>query len=305
MECCVCCPRQDEEGVFLTGFTVYLYVFGVLFCGLISYLALRLFIARTEKNKQKRLLRLKDVAAVPTESAILNGPLSFRAQGKQRIKARFSITRKLFYGLLLLGMLFVSVTPFLDSVSTSGITLAIAVLTVLLGIAARPFLENFVAGIVISFSTLVRVGDVVDIDDHYGTVEDITMTHTVVRRWDGIRYTVPNAIMIQKAFMNYTIYDAHRWVHVEFHVDYASDMELVQRIAESVPQHSKYYDDVEPPQFWILELDKESIKCMVVAWTTSPAYGWMLSVDIRSKLLKQFQQEGITTHSYRHKMNPA
>jgi small-conductance mechanosensitive channel len=82
-------------------------------------------------------------------------------------------------------------------------------------------------------------------------------------------------------------------VYVEFHVDYRADMDLVQSIAEDVPQHSKYFEEVEPPQSWVTELGKESIQCMVVAWATLPADGWILSVDIRNILVKRLQEHEI------------
>lgn len=35
---------------------------------------------------------------------------------------------------------------------------------------------------------------------------------------------------------------------------------------------------------------------MTVAWATSAAEGWMLSIDIRKNILLEFQKRGIRTH---------
>jgi tRNA G46 methylase TrmB len=35
---------------------------------------------------------------------------------------------------------------------------------------------------------------------------------------------------------------------------------------------------------------------MVVAWATTAADGWMLSIDIRKKLLRDLHKNGIKTH---------
>lgn len=282
----------------MSGSTIYIYLSSVIIGGFVVFLFLRFLIARIERKRQNRLGRLKEIEAIPTESPEDDDEESFRRRGKERIKARFTITRVFSYSILVGIAIILLALPFIGTVPATGISLFIAIITVLIGIASRPFLENFVAGISISFSKLVRIGDVVDIDDHYGTIEDITMTHTIVRRWDWIRYTVPNAIMIQKAFKNYTVCDMNRWVYVEFHIDHDSDLAIVRDIAENAPQHSKFFNDVEPPQFWIVDMERESVKCMVVAWATSPAEGWMLSVDIRSELLERFQEHGIRSHSY-------
>ena len=73
-------------------------------------------------------------------------------------------------------------------------------------------------------------------------------------------------------------------------------MVIVEKIAKSCPNTSEYYDAKEEPRFWIVELTPQSAKCMVVAWATSAADGWMLSIDIRKNLLLEFKKHGIQTH---------
>jgi len=285
----------------MSGYISYLYIAGIAFAGSVVLIIIRMLIVSIERKRQSRLKTLTDIEAVPTESPDKDDDAEFRKRGKERIRVRFTITRVFLYVSLTLLATTLIVLPFIGTIPATVVSLFVAILTVLIGIASRPFLENFVAGISISLSNLVRIGDVVDIDGNYGTIEDITMTHTVVRRWDWIRYTVPNGVMIQKAFKNYTVCDSNRWVYVEFHVDLDSDLDLVQEIAERAPQHSRFFNDVEPPQFWIVELEKESAKCMVVAWVTSPADGWMLSVDIRRSLIERFQEHGIESHTYHYR----
>jgi len=47
-------------------------------------------------------------------------------------------------------------------------------------VAAQSLLGNMVAGLQISLSDPVRIGDVVMFDDHWATVEDISFAH---KRW--------------------------------------------------------------------------------------------------------------------------
>ena len=288
----------------MTDWLLIAYLTGVSVSGLVVLFFLRSRMGRTEKKKQARLKRLKEVAAVPTEASGVNRVAHFRKTGRERIHARFTITRWCAYTAVFFTVLIFMLAPMLGSVPVTAISFLVAATTVLLSIAARPFLENLFAGITISFSQFARIGDIVDIDEQYGTIEDITMTHTVVRRWDWVRYVVPNAAMIQRPFINYTVYDNLRWVHVEFHVDYGVDLEDVRQIAEKAPLHSEFYNDTEPPQLWVLDMEKESIRCMLVAWATSPADGWMLSVDIYTELLKQFQKHKISTHTYHYGPSP-
>jgi len=102
--------------------------------------------------------------------------------------------------------------------------------------------------------------------------------------------------MMTKEFINYSLRDNYRWVNVEFWIDNQADLELIEEIAVAAPQNSEYYSKSENPRFWVIELTPESAKCMVVAWATSAADGWMLSIDIRKKLLLDFKKHGIRTH---------
>jgi small-conductance mechanosensitive channel len=87
-------------------------------------------------------------------------------------------------------------------------------------------------------------------------------------------------------------------VHVEFWVDYNADLELVRELAVAAVAKSPNFTNYEPPQFWIMNMTKESVKCMVAAWADSPSEGWMLSSETRTELIRSLQAHGIKTHAY-------
>jgi small-conductance mechanosensitive channel len=59
------------------------------------------------------------------------------------------------------------------------------------GLAARPILENLVAGIQIALTQPIRIDDVVIVESEYGRIEKITATYVVVRLWDWRRMVLP------------------------------------------------------------------------------------------------------------------
>lgn len=80
-----------------------------------------------------------------------------------------------------------------------------AITAVVVGFAARSTLANALAGIVLTVTQPVRVGDQVRVGDHEGTVEDVTLSATVLRTVHGTTIRIPNEVMAQSVVYNDTI----------------------------------------------------------------------------------------------------
>jgi small-conductance mechanosensitive channel len=191
---------------------------------------------------------------------------------------------------------FAIVFPFIHHVPATVISLLIAAAGVVVGIASRPFIENLVSGMVITFGHTLRVGHTVVVDDHYGTVEDISITHTTIKVWNWRRYIIPNSRMLQKDFVNLTISDSYQWAHVEFYVAYGTDLQVVRNAAIEAAEGSSYFSGDETPRFWVMDLKRAAVKCWVAAWASSPTNAWLLRHEIRTHLVLSLSQLGIRTH---------
>ena len=256
--------------LFFTSKVLY-YFSGIIVLTLLSVFFLRRRLSFLEKLRKTRLSKVKskDLLASYIDKNIDNAKI--KQQSLNSLKKRFSIRRRALYLILIFTALFVALIPIIGNLSPTLIPVIIACISVIFGIAAKPFIENLICGLVLCFGKLARIGDIVLVDNEYGTIEDVTLTHCIIRRWDWLRYVVPNSSMMTKEFVNYSLHDNYRWVNVEFWVDYSADMVIVEKIAKSCPNTSEYYDAKEEPRFWIVELTPQSAKCMVVAWATSAA----------------------------------
>ena len=258
------------------------------------------------RRLHKQTEQLSDSLRKRNESGAI--PSRFRRkavkqQQIERVETHHSINRRTLLVLLIIVGACLSAIPYLVVSAPAVLPLVLAAVSVILGIAAKPIIENITCGLVLSFGKLARIGDTVLIDNEYGVIEDFTLTHSIVRRWDSLRYVVPNSSMMTKEFVNYSLNDNNRWVHVEFWVDYSADIELVEQLAKEAPLGSIYYSDRDTPRFWVIDTARDAVQCMVVAWATQPADGWGLALDIRKALLKQLQQHNITTHTHRVHIN--
>jgi len=258
--------------------------------GVLLLIALRLL--RKWQNKRETRLSNKKFprSAVRTESSFKTSRKDVQESAAESLQSRFSIIRRLFILIFLVLFLAATSIPFLGSLPTAFISVFVAAVSVFVGIASKPFLENFIAGIVLTFSKPFRVGDTVLLDqEQYGTIEDITMTYTIVKLWDWKRYVVPNSQMMVKQFINLTLKDNHLWSYVEFWVAPDTDIALVEKVAIKAAEGSGAFTAHEKPQFWVMGMEQKAMRCWVAAWADSPANAWQLTSDIRLELISQFK----------------
>lgn len=275
-----------------------IYLAGVGFSGALLIWWIRKRIVQVETDRKTRVKRLKRFESIKTSTPIDTPVADARETAVDSIETRFSIIRKFSFMTIVVIWLIALVFPFLNRIPATFISVLVAASGIIVSIAARPFIENLISGIVISFSRPVRIGDTVIIDDNYGSVEDITITHTVVKIWNWRRYIIPNSRMLSKEIVNCTINDAYQWMHVKFFVAYDNDLDIVKQLSIDVASKSKFFADYEDPKFWVMDMEKEGYKCWIAAWADSPVDAWELGNEIRTELIKQFKANGIKTHKF-------
>lgn len=189
--------------------------------------------------------------------------------------------------------------PYLSRVPPAYVTIIAGVISLLAGFSLRPFLENLFSGVVIAFFRYVRVGDTVIINDQYGLIEELGVTHTILKRWDWERVIIPNTKLLQNEIQNLTLTDQFIWANVEFYVSPDSDLSQVEAIATDIASKTEYFSGREPPTFWVMDMEKDAIKCWITVWTNSPAEAWGARHEIRTGLIKAFAQANIKLHSFK------
>lgn len=272
------------------------YLISVSAAALLAAVLIPLFIHRFENSKRRRIENLARFSAVATNSPVKGGRKKAIEHAVESVGGRFSIIKRIAVVSVITIWVILAAFPFLGSVPATAVSILVSVVGVLLGIAARPLIENLIAGIIISFSKLFRIGDTVFLDDAYGTVEDITMTHSVIKIWDWRRYVIPNSRMLTKDVINYTLFDSFVWAHVEFFVSYEADLRRVEQLAVEIAEARMVEKNYEEPRFWVMDMEKDSIRCWVAAWAKTPAEAWTLRAGIRTELAMRLREEGIATH---------
>lgn len=251
-----------------------------------------------EKRRLEKVNKRKTFEAVPTVTPLDKPGVIAKDRAADSIRTHYRNTRKLLFPVFVLVGVVSLVFPYLSLVPATALSVTLSAATVVVGIAAKPPVENFIAGLVLGFSRVLNIGDTVTYDGHYATVEDISMTHTVLKIWDWRRLVIPNSKMLNSEFQNFSLTDLFQWAHVEFWVAYEADLETVREISVEAARASEHFADYEEPGFWVMETGKDAIRCWVAAWAETPSDAWYLKSDIRDRLIKRFAENGIRTHGY-------
>ena len=246
-----------------------------------------------ESQRQQRISNTDKFLAKKTDTPVDRPNRSARKKAMQSIENRFSIIRRISLFVLVLVWVMFLVFPYIGSIPATYLSVFAASTGVVVGMMARPLIENTIAGMVISFSQPFRVNDTVIVDGHYGTIEDITTIHTVLKLWNWKRVIFPNSMMLSQKVMNYTKTDLYQWVYVEFFVSYDCDLDQVERLVKREVVQCDHFADYEDPRFWVTSMDERSFKCWVVAWADDPPAAWELGHEVRSKIIKVFHKNGI------------
>lgn len=275
-----------------------LSIIGILTAtGLLAWLLNRFF-HRQELRRRGRLNDVEHFDAVDVGEHFVPTVDAGRQRAKSLVSRRFTVQRRtLVLTLLIIGTLGASL-PFLGQVPATVFSILAAVLSVVIGIAAKPFLENFISGIVISLSDCFHVGDTVYIDEQLGTIEDITITHTVIKVWNWQRYVMPNSKMLNTPIHNCSNRESCIWTHIEFRTSYEEDLDHLGHSISEILQQSEHLADETSASLWPMDLEAGSVRYWLAGWANGPEEAWYLRNDMRRAVIATLQKHGIHSHSF-------
>lgn len=280
----------------MTGLQIYLLTVGVI--GALTTLVLQLLFRRAEQIRKADVEDLRRFVAVRTESEEKNRASQTKAIALESIETRFAILRRLSVPVVLTITGLLIAIPFFGRLPGTLISLLVTAVTIIIGIAFKPVLENVIAGLMISFGQPLRIGDVVRISGHYGLVENIFLTYTVIKVWDFRRFVIPNNRLLQTEYVNYTLHDKWQWAYVPFWVALDADLSTVEELALEAVETSEHHCQGQPTGFWVIEVGKEGVLCWVAGWAEHPFSAWSLRHEIARSLLPKLRDAGIRGHTY-------
>lgn len=182
----------------------------------------------------------------------------------------------------------------LDKTVTSLLAGA-GVLGLALGFAFQEIAANFIAGIFIAFRKPYSVGDIIKIDDFFGTVDTINMRVTYIKTPQGLMAIIPNKKMFTDPLINYTNTPDRR-MDLSVGVSYGDDLREVKRITFECLKDCVGRDKEKDIEIFFKEFGDSSINFDVRIWHKFKAQKDFLRVrdDAVLRIKEAFDKNDIT-----------
>ncbi len=187
--------------------------------------------------------------------------------------------------IMVLGEFDVSLGPLLAGAGIAGVAL---------GFGAQSLVRDFLSGIFILIEDQYGVGDIVDLGEATGTVEEVTLRVTRVRDVRGTLWHVPNGEIRRVGNQS------QLWARVILDVEVAYDTEIakatgvIKEVADALWREGLASAPVlEEPEIWGLENFGPDAIVLRLAVKTEPGSQWALSRELRARLKRAFDEHGI------------
>lgn len=207
--------------------------------------------------------------------------------------AAAAIQKIIFY--LLVGIVIMIALPIagipITIFAVMGGALAIGV-----GFGAQNLFSNLIAGLMIMSEKPIRLGDVVEVGDMRGKIEDIGSRSTRIRRFDGIDVLVPNSHFIQNPVVNWTLSDADVRGSVTVGVAYGSDTKLVASlIRQAAEEEAEVLKEPEISVFFT-DFGDNALMFELYFWCniSRPVSLRQIQSNLRFRIDELFREAGIS-----------
>ncbi len=179
-----------------------------------------------------------------------------------------------------------------EAVRQFGVTLfaSAGVAGIIAGLAARPVLTNFLAGIQLAVAQPIRIGDEVIVENESGNVEEITFSYVVLRLWDLRRMVVPLSYFIEKPFQNWSRTGGELIGTVFLHVDHTAPVDAIRRKLTEIVAQSKLWNG-KVVGLQVTDSTETAVQLRALVSANNSSAVWDLRCEVREKLIDFLQRE--------------
>lgn len=156
-------------------------------------------------------------------------------------------------------------------ISDLGVPLAAVITSLGVGgvafaLAARPTLENLIAGVTLYLDKPVRIGEFCQFEDVLGTVERIGLRSTRIRRWGGNLVSIPNARFAEYRLDNYN--DARTiWIRQRLRLRYETSPEQLSYILAKIREMLFAHPSIVSPRVRLIGFGDDALTVEILCYS--------------------------------------
>jgi small-conductance mechanosensitive channel len=161
----------------------------------------------------------------------------------RKVQTQFHLIRRMLTTLIVLGTIAGILMTFKE-VKNLGTTLlaSAGIVGIVLGFAAQRSLGTMFAGIQLAIAQPIRIGDIVVVENEFGTIGEINLTYVVLHSWDGRRLIVPINYFLEQTFECWTRVSPEVVAKVTIKADYTLPVDEIRAQFTSWLEESNLWD---------------------------------------------------------------
>lgn len=188
-------------------------------------------------------------------------------------------------GMLILSELGISVAPLLGAAGVAGLAV---------GFGAQALVKDYFTGFFLLLENQIRQGDVVQLGDHGGLVEEVTLRYVRLRDYDGHVHFVPNGTISSVVNMSRGFAYAVMDIGVAYRVDLNRAMKIMQDTAASMRNDPGFLDRILD-DFEMVGVERWEASAVILRgrFKVAALQQWDVRRAYLLKLKNRFDVEGI------------
>lgn len=191
-----------------------------------------------------------------------------RISGQRLRRSLVEVLDKLFSIGIWLGGALIAATIAFPSLTPAKVLAGIGLGSIAIGFAFKDIFENFLAGILILFREPFRLNDFVECQGIEGRVEDISIRDTHIRKTNGERVVLPNAMLFKNPVHVLTDNPIRRTTII-CGVAYGEDVDKARDVILGAVEKVDSVDDTKDVEIFAQAFADSSINFEVTWWTGS------------------------------------
>jgi len=206
---------------------------------------------------------------------------------KDKFRAVFSYIKWLIYIIIVL------ITLNAVGVNVTAVFAASAALLIGIGLALQTLFQDIISGVFILVDQTVHVGDIIEIDNKVGRVEEIKLRTTRAVTIDNKVLVIPNHLYLTNSLYNYTQNGTTTRENIEINVAYGTDTKLVESLLIQAASENDSVLKFPEPVVLFTDFAESSLKFKLIFTLDDSFASAFPKSDIRFKIDALFRQNNI------------
>lgn len=179
-------------------------------------------------------------------------------------------------------------------IEVSVLLASMAALLIGVGFGIQYIFGDIVSGIVILFEKNIKIGDVLELDDHtVGKVLEIGLRTSKIITRDDIIMIIPNSKFVNDRIINWSNMDSKTRFSVGVGVAYGSDVQLVSRLLLEAARENARIADNPPPFVRFQDFGESSLDFKVYFWVVDSFLVENIKSDLRFAIDRKFRDSQV------------